>query len=931
MKNSKTPIYLRAVLAYGGWALAPSLSLAQAADAQDAGKMEEVVVYGVVHGAEQAIKEQRESSTLVTIVSEETLETIPEQSVGEALSRLPGVSIQRDRGEAETITIRGADSRLNAVSVNGDRLLSPESTLDDIRGRRDVKLNSVPSTLISQIQVFKAVPPNMDGDSIGGAVEIKTKSAANLTDDFVEATGRFGRADLNEGDLYSGELTWGGRLNDAGTFGAIATVSYESSERGISGVQAEWGTINQVLNLATNTRVPLGGSFNVINTYDVIWRGFTRERKGANLTFDWQPGESNLIKLGGWWSEFEDVELRRRLQWRVGETADFTTATTFDAQGRQVTGATDGGRVRRRAREGTVERSSWNFFLEGDHRFGDDTWRFDWRVSHLFADQVVNRNYPRWEARAADLGFRGDRIADWTFTGGNGQFVQYTQPAWANNPAVLQIGNRGSFERWDNERSEDEMDSVKLDLGRKFQLGDGELNVQVGYKGQFRDRALWPRFFELTGTAANRYFMSSALGSDPMTPWQPFDYDNGLWGDVGIATAFFDANPGRLTVASNTLDQEYFVDETVHAAYLMGTFTRGRWTAVVGARFEDTKSDISARDGTAVNEYDNFLPAVIARYQLAQNQLVRAAWTNGIGRPDFFDLRPFFSDEFDFSVDPLTGVADASLRLDGGNPDLEPFEAQSFDLAYEYYTDSGGVLSAGVFYKEIENFEYNEELQEQNVDIGSLPPFLRQVAQDVIAEARLANPMIPANLTTLTRFNYARPVNGDVAELRGFELNVQQQFVGLPRPWNAFGVFLNYTGIDGESDVTGSISRDFVIGQFEYVANAQLFYEVPSFTARIAYNRNGVTYQNLGLTLVNGNLVDNPNGDLGVDVEYAWDFAVQYRRDMGDAGFLTVFVDVQNLTDEDSRIRFLGSESLYRFIELENGGRSYNLGIKWSR
>lgn len=906
----------------------PGLAIAQ--DDGDDQVIDEIVVEGIAYGAARALAQQKNSETIVTIVSEETLENLPDQSVGEALGRLPGVSIQRDRGEANFITIRGAAPRLNNVTLNGDQILTPEDTLNAAtRGNRAPKLNSVPSTLISQIEVFKAVPPKMDGDSIGGAVEIKTKGASGLNEAIVDATLRYGYNQLNDGNLTGGEFTWGAPLNDSGTIGVIATLSYEEDDRGVSGLEMEWAGIDELLDLATGDTVALPEERHVIETFDVTHREFTRTRKGANLTFDWQPSDNHLFKAGGWYSTFQDDELRRRLQWRVGASADFTTATTFDDQGRHITGETDGGRSRRRVRLGTVDRTNYNAFLEGNHLFDSGLWTFDWRVSHSFADQVVQRTRGRWEARAQDIGLRGDGVADWSFTNGNGTFVNYTTPAWENDPSVLQIGNRGDGLQNRNETSDDTMDSVKLDFGRMFNIGDGQVNVEFGYKGRFRNRELWPRTFDFEGDPDNPIFMEDFLGAGERTPWQPFGYDNGLWGDATLLDAHFNANPQGFL--GNNLDERYSVDEDINAFYLMGTWNRGPWTVIGGVRYEDTETNVTARDGSAVNSYDNVLPAIIARYALTDNQIIRAAWTNSLGRPDFPDIRPFFSDEFVYEINDDTGLPEGSLRIDGGNPDLQPFEAFGLDFSYEYYTDSGGVFSAGIFYKEIDNFEYTEELMETDVTVSNLPAFLRGVAQDAIDQARADDPSIPADLNTLSRFNYARPVNGDTATVLGYELNFQQQFTELPWPWNGVGIFANYTYIDGDSDVTDGISRDFVIGQFEDTLNLQLFYEVEQFTARIAYNRNGLTYNSLGLGLSGGVVTDNRDNDGGVDAEGTYDLALQYRLDMGNTGLFKIFFDVVNLTDERTRNRFLGSQSLYRQVETEFNGRSFHLGFRWSR
>ncbi|MGK2927737.1 MAG: TonB-dependent receptor [Lysobacterales bacterium] len=900
------------------------------AAAEEAGILEEVVVTGIAYGAARAIQDQRNSNTLVTIVSEETLETIAEQSMGEALSRLPGIALIRDRGEAQAITIRGADARLNSVSMNGDRLLAPESTLEDVRGQRTADVSNIPSTLISEIQVYKAVPPNMDGDSIGGAVNVETKSATDLTEAVGDATVRYGYNDLSSGDRWSGEFTWGGRINEAGTWGFIGTVSYETDDRGISGLAAEWATIDEVLDLETGEDVDLGGDFNVIETYDVIWRGFTRERIGANGTFDWQPSENHLFKFGAWYAERNDDELRRRIQLRAGASGDFTTATTFDEFGRQVTGETDGGRVRRRVREGTVDRQNWNMFVEGNHELAAG-WLFDWRASHQEAEIVINRTRARWEARAQDIGLRGDGVADFTFTDGNQDLVRYTQPAWVSDINVLEVGNRGDFQFWDNEESFDEADSFKLDFTKPYEVGNGTIDLQFGYKGVFRDRDLYPRLFTFDGNEDMTIYMREAMGSNPRTEWDPFGYDMGPWADAWLMQDIYDAQPDRFVSSGDTTGEEYHVNEDVNALYLMGTFNYGDWSTIVGARWEDTQADIRVFDGTSSsNDYNNFLPAIITRWNFTENQILRAAWTNGLGRPDFSDLAPFFSEEFEYEISDDTGQPVGTLDVEGGNPELQPFESQSFDLSWEWYFGDGGVVSAGLFYKEIDNFEYLEELRLTNVSISELPDYLQSIAYGAIDEAREGDPSIPADLDTLDRFNYRAPVNGDTSELTGYELNYQHQFVNLPGFWRNFGVFANYTGIDGDSTITEGVSRDFVIGQFDSVMNLQVFYEVEAWTARLAYNRNGVQYESLGLGVEDGEVTSNPNDDLGVDVEFTWDFSFQYRWNLENDDLLVMYFDVQNLTDEYSRNRFLGSETLYRFIELEQNGTTYNLGLKWS-
>ncbi len=904
---------------------------------QDDEELDEIVTYGVSTGAKQAIGLQKQSATLVTIISEATLDSLPDQSIGEILARLPGVGVFKDRGEAERIFIRGTDARLNAVTMNGDRLPSPESTVDPGGGQRHARMTTIPASLISEIRVYKAVPPNLDGDSIGGAVQLTTKSATQLTDTLVNTTVRWGVNDLNDGNVYSAEFTFGDRLNDAGTFGMIATLSYESSERAVEGLTVGWDEIDEVLDLATDTDVdlegdctvavdpanpqPLNGDCYAIDTWNVLWRDIERERTAINLTFDYQPSENSIVKFGGFWSEFEDTELRRRVQNRLDSGGRFTTDTQFNSDLVAVSGSTDGGRVRRRVRPGTKTSTTWNAFLDGSTTFAESGWTLDYRLSNTFADHNLDRTRTLLEVRGQDEGFRGDGIADWTFTGGDTSRPQFVQPAWANDPDLLHFGRRGDY-RQRRDRSEDEVAAVKFDLSKHFDMGDSTVELQFGYKGSFLDRSQLNGLFRYRNRSSESptIFMSEVLGANQVTPESPFGYENGIWGDQSIMDGLFDSQSQSFQFRDDNTDENYFIEEDVHAAYVMGTITKGDWTTIVGVRYEDTETDIDARDASATHSYDNFLPAIITRYQPTDNWVIRGAWTNGIARPDFTDLRPFF--DADFEWDPL--LAEADLSIDGGNPELEPFEAQSFDISVEYYTDNGGVISAGVFYKEIENFEYREELRERDVSISELPVFLQDLANQAIDDD--PDPTIPAGLDTLTRFNFERPVNGDDATLTGYEFNFQQKFENLPAPWNNFGVFANITIVDGESDITSSISRNYLIGQFEDTTNIQLYYETEDFSARLAYNRNGVNYESLGLGVSGGAVVDDPVEDVALDVEKTMDLAVQYHINN-----FTIFFDINNLTDEDSAGEFLGSDgTIKRFNEVESVGRTYVLGLQWT-
>src|SRR5699024_3607358 len=137
--------------------------------------LDEIAVTSYRRGQQRALAEQREASNIINVVNAELIAAFPDPNVGESLKRIPGISIQNDQGEARYIQIRGTSPGLSNVSINGEQVASPEGD------SRSVTLDMIPSDLLGSIEVTKALTPDMDGDAIGGSVNLATKSA--ISDD----------------------------------------------------------------------------------------------------------------------------------------------------------------------------------------------------------------------------------------------------------------------------------------------------------------------------------------------------------------------------------------------------------------------------------------------------------------------------------------------------------------------------------------------------------------------------------------------------------------------------------------------------------------------------------------------------------------------------------------------------------------------------
>jgi hypothetical protein len=142
------------------------------ADRQIAGK--EVVIMGDrLRGQARALNQQKNNPNITNIVSADQIGRFPDANIGDAIKRIPGITMQNDQGEARNIIIRGLAPELNSVTMNGDRIPSAEGD------NRRVQMDLIPSDMIQTIEVNKTLTPDMDADAIGGSVNLVTRAAPN--------------------------------------------------------------------------------------------------------------------------------------------------------------------------------------------------------------------------------------------------------------------------------------------------------------------------------------------------------------------------------------------------------------------------------------------------------------------------------------------------------------------------------------------------------------------------------------------------------------------------------------------------------------------------------------------------------------------------------------------------------------------------------
>ncbi|MES2725019.1 MAG: TonB-dependent receptor, partial [Pseudomonadota bacterium] len=320
----------------------------------------------------------------------------------------------------------------------------------------------------------------------------------------------------------------------------------------------------------------------------------------------------------------------------------------------------------------------------------------------------------------------------------------------------------------------------------------------------------------------------------------------------------------------------------VYAGYGQVSYKIGDLTLLGGLRYERTKVESDAVRSTAgvltpvsnSGEYGAWLPSAHLQWNAREDLIVRAAWTNTIGRPDFSSLGG--GETLD-----LTG---ATPRLSRGNPGLEARESQGFDLSVEFYPQDG-LISLAVFSKDIKN-EIFTLTSTERLDVG-------RGAEDVIV---------------------ATPRNAEKAKIKGVEFAVQQAFTFLPEPFNGFGFNGNLTWLDTEFTFRTSAGPR-VTGLFqqpEITTNESVYYQRGPFEARVSHNYIGGQLETINDA--------SPNSDQYWKGRHLFDASISWRFNDN----LTVFAEGQNLSNT-GRQEVTGPGRKY-LQEWANYGRTYWIG-----
>jgi len=636
---------------------------------------QEITIVGeMLKGQAKALNQQKNNLNVTNVVAADQIGKFPDSNVGDALKRIPGISVFTDQGEARFGHIRGTEPRFNSVTVNGERIPSAEAE------NRTIQLDLIPADMVQTIEVTKALTPDMDADAIGGSINLVTKLPTEERFSLT-AGGGWNMIDETGGARYQLGGTYGNRFLD-GKLGVLFSVSYDDNDFGSDDIEAEWDAEEDGIEALKEFQV---------RQYDV-----RRIRKSFSTGLDYRFNENHVLKFNGIYNWRKDYENRYR-----GSYKD------LDEDLAELVWETKGGTNNNARLE---DQRMMSFTLGGEHDFGKLD--LDWQAAYSKAsEERPNERYVSFVAE--DQPF----ITDIS----NPEHPLVT----VNSNVADGISGNGS---WTLDELTEEYQYTE-DIDKNFALNlayDLSDSFKLKFGGKIRDKhKMRENDFYAYEPAAEEAFYTAVYDNlsdktkEGFLPGEQYEsgsfVSNDFLGSLDLNSQDFDKERVLEELAGN-----FDAKEQIKAVYLMGSWDLSRKATILGGvRLEHTRNEYDAYEYNAdediltkvtgtPSDYTNVLPSMHLRYKINDMTSLKLAYTHTLSRPNYFDLAPY------------TLIDDEEKYI--GNPDLEPTMSKNVDLMIEHYLSDVGILSAGVFYKSVSDFIITRKTDDPEYEDGLFQP-----------------------------------------------------------------------------------------------------------------------------------------------------------------------------------------------------------------
>lgn len=833
-------------------------------------ELQEVQVIGAFQGQRKALSMQKNAMGISNVVSADQVGKFPDSNIGDALKRINGVNVQYDQGEARFGQVRGTSADLTSVTINGNRIPSAEGET------RNVQLDLIPADMIQMVELNKVVTSDMDGDAIGGEINLVTKNTPYKPVFNVTAGGGYNAVSHKMNSNLG--LTFGRRfLKDR--LGIMASLSYQYNPAGSDNTEFEY-------DVDKNGNVYLDKA--EIRQYYV-----TRERQSYSLALDYKFNVNHKISFKGIYNRRSDWENRYRIT---------SKKINSDPSKQSIVLQTKAGDSSNKDARLELQQTM-DFTFDGEHHFGN--LKVDWAASYSRATE------DRPDERYIGVVMKGKKNEDF-FKGLTWEEQGLKQP-YPSTMVTSVEDYKWSIDEMSNSNQNIYENEWKGRLNFELPLSSGLYGSTLKWGGKFtsktkdKDKHCFSYIDDYEETMADDWqnYLSGKV-RDGFMAGSSYPVNVPFVEKTYLGT--FDYSKLKGTEDNAEAAGNFHATEKISAAYLrldqrLGTVL----DMTVGLRMENTHSKYSGYNwiadnaddengylvetGSRKNSYTSWLPSVLFRYTPVEDLKLRASYTKTLARPKYSALVPNIS----------YNVADESATF--GNPDLNPTTSHNFDLSAEYYFKSIGLVSAGIFYKRLKDVIVTEVWNTTN------------------------DPLLPSGLLNgdgeVAKYEVSKPINAYDADIFGVELAYQRDFGFITPALNCIGLYGTYTYTHSKTrnhsfehrsvDDAGDVK---MMGSPEHTANVSLYFEKKGINVRVSWNTASSFLDELGTTAALDRYYDSVNY-LDVNASYTWGKKIK----------TTIYADATNLLNQPLRY-YQGEKD--RTMQSEYYGARFNAGIKLS-
>jgi iron complex outermembrane receptor protein len=849
----------------------------------------EITVVGMADSLREAVKVKRESDAIVDAIAAKDVNKLPDRNLAEAAQRVPGVVINREFGEGERVSLRGASPNLVQTTVNGHNVAVADwFVLEQLAATRSFNYLLLPSELIGLMTVYKSPTAALNEGGIGGTIDVRTRKPLDLKPFAISGSVQDAYTQTSESHdpNVSALVTW---RNDAQTFGILASGVFDQREIRRDGVEV----LGYFPQAGTGLLVPdLIGS--------ALFRQ-ERERRAFNAEVQFRPTSRTELNLNGFYSRFGADNINQNyLAWgsqALGGGGTLTNTTIVDDTAVSGVIASVAGPSGRGVVFDAIDRKAFakTMYLDLDGTFTpSDKWITHFDVGYTRADgDTAAQPFVEFGAPAS---FRYDLR-------GKTPQVQFLNID-PRNPAQMQF----DFASLHHITNDDDEVYAYADAQRILNRGALK-SVQFGLKYTDHERqtnfmaTTYGGFFlPLSSTGCSGRVCTAADFAGGLTPNNFLD----RIAASGTLKSYWSVDRGRVEeILFNAFNggripnppEVFSVEEKVAGGFAMANLKTSKWRGNVGMRIvrtdQTSTGNIVGGAGEIQNAFGNFthvtadrsytdvLPSVNLTRDLNSQLVLRVAAARTMARPDFTD------------VSPRVTLNPGALTGRGGDPNVDPYRANQADLSLEWYHGEDEILSGALFFKDIQSFITDQPVLQSHLIQTDTPNLSLCSAAFTTA--------FPNRYSC--QFTINQRVNGGGGNVKGLEL------AGLKKLGRGFGLQANYTYSDAEADDAGLE----IPGNSTHSGNVIGFFENDRLGARVAYSYRSeffVTFDRS--TRLNQDSLKSLDASLAVNLVRGLAFTV----------------DGVNLSDEEI-VQFASDR--FRPRAVYHNGRYYFIGLRFQQ